>query len=95
MKLKGIQSNSYLTFCFRELKENKNKNIVIYGQSLSQQDLHIVKAIDENYDKVAFSLRVSENTSMSDLKSEMDRIKSILKNTEVVYYDSSSLFIFS
>jgi hypothetical protein len=94
MKLKGIQSNSYLTYCFRELKENKNKNLVIYGQSLSDQDLHIVKAIDENYDKVAFSIRISENKSMNELKSEMNRIKSILKNTEVEFYDSSSLFKF-
>jgi hypothetical protein len=94
MKLKGIQSNNYLTYCFRELKENKNKNLVIYGQSLSDQDLHIVKAIDENYDKVAVSIRISENKTMNELKSEMNRIKSILKNTEVEFYDSTSLFKF-
>ncbi|MDO6739473.1 DUF4917 family protein [Wenyingzhuangia sp. 2_MG-2023] len=94
MKLKGIQSNNYLTYCFRELKENKNKNLVIYGQSLSDQDLHIVKAIDENYDKVAISIRISENKTMNELKSEMNRIKSILKNTEVEFYDSTSLFKF-
>ena len=67
---------------------------MIYGQSLSDQDLHIVKAIDGNYDKVAFSIRISENKSMNELKSEMNRIKSILKNTEVEFYDSSSLFKF-
>ena len=94
MKLKSIQSNNYLTYCFRELKENKNKNLVIYGQSLSDQDLHIVKAIDENYDKVAFSIRISENKTMNELKSEMNRIRSILKNTEVEFYDSSTLFEF-
>jgi hypothetical protein len=94
MKLKGIQSNNYLTYCFRELKENKNKNLVIYGQSLSDQDLHIVNAIDENYDKVAISIRISENKTMNELKSDMNRIKSILKNTEVEFYDSSTLFTF-
>lgn len=93
-KLKGIQSNNYLTYCFRELKENKNKNLVIYGQSLSDQDLHIAQAIDENYDKVAVSIRISENKTMNELKSEMNRIKSILKDTEVEFYDSSSLFDF-
>jgi hypothetical protein len=75
--------------------KNKNKNSnVIYGQSLSDQDLHIVKAIDENYDKVAFSIRISENKTMNELKSEMNRIRSILKNTEVEFYDSSTLFEF-
>lgn len=93
-KLKGIQSNNYLTYCFRELKENKNKNLVIYGQSLSDQDLHIVKTIDENYDKVAISIRISENKTINELKSEMNRIKSILTNTEVEFYDSASLFKF-
>lgn len=93
-KLKGIQSNNYLTYCFRELKENKNKNLVIYGQSLSNQDLHIANVIDENYDKVAISIRISENKTMNELKSEMNRIKSILKNTEVEFYDSTSLFEF-
>ncbi|AEL27388.1 DUF4917 family protein [Cyclobacterium marinum] len=94
MKLKSIQSNNYLTYCFRELKENKNKNIVIYGQSLSDQDSHIVKEIDKNYDKIAISIRVSENKTINELKSEMNRIKSILSNAEIVFYDSSSLFKF-
>lgn len=94
MKLKGIQSNNYLTYCFRALKESKNKNLVIYGQSLSDQDLHIVNAIDKNYNKVAISIRISENKTINELKSEMHRIKSILKNTEVEFYDSSSLFKF-
>ena len=67
---------------------------MVFGQSLSDQDLHIAKAIDENYDKVAISIRISENKTMNELKSEMNRIKSILKDTEVEFYDSTSLFDF-
>lgn len=93
MKLKGIQSNKYLTYCFRKLKGNKNKNIVIYGQSLGDEDLHIAEAIDQNYKKVAISIRTSEKP-INELKSEMYRIKSILKKVEIQFYDSTSLFKF-
>lgn len=94
MKLKAIQSNKYLSYCFRNLKENKYKEVVIYGHSLSSQDSHIIKILDEKYDRIAFGIRISKNKSIYDLRSEISKIKSLFKKTEIDFYDSSSLFNF-
>lgn len=94
MKLKAIQSNNYLTYCFRALKENKKKNIVVFGQSLSNQDLHIVKEIDLNYEKMAFGIRISNNKTLREIKSEMDRIRGLFKKIDIEFFDSSTLFNF-
>lgn len=93
-KLKAIQSNNYLTYCFRNLQENKSSNLVVFGQSLSEQDLHIVHAIDENYENLAYGIRISVNKKMNEIKAELNRIRSLFKKTDVEFFDSSTLFKF-
>lgn len=93
-KLKAIQSNNYLTYCFRNLQENKSSNLVVFGQSLSEQDLHIVHAIDENYENLAYGIRISVNKRMNEIKAELNRIRSLFKKTDVEFFDSSTLFKF-
>ena len=93
-KLKAIQSNNYLTYCLRNLRENKSSHLVVFGQSLSAQDLHIVQAIDENYENLAYGIRISVNKRMKDIKAELNRIRALFKNTEIEFFDSSTLFKF-
>lgn len=94
MKLKAIQSNNYLSYCFRELNENKSEKIVVFGQSLSSQDLHIVKTLDKNYKELAYGIRISENKSLKEIRAELNRVRSLFKQTEVEFFDSSTLFKF-
>ena len=94
MKLKAIQSNNYLSYCFRHLKENKSKKMVVFGQSLSNQDLHIVQAIDNSYEKIAYGIRITENKKLKEIKAELNRVRSLFKKTEIEFFDSSTLFDF-
>jgi hypothetical protein len=93
-KLKAIQSNSYLSFCLRQLENNSDKTLVIFGQSLSKQDAHIVKIIDKHYEKVAISIRVDDYETMGELKAEKNRISGQFKKTELDFFDAKTLFDF-
>lgn len=93
-KLKAIQSNSYLSFCLVQLENNSDKSLVIYGQSLSKQDTHIVRIIDKHYEKLAISLRVDDYETMGELKAEKNRISGQFKKAELDFFDSKTLFDF-
>lgn len=93
-KLKAIQSNSYLSFCLRQLESNSDKTLVVFGQSLSEQDAHIVKIIDKHYEKVAISIRVDDYETMGEVKAEKNRISGQFKKTELDFYDAKTLFDF-
>lgn len=96
-KLKSIQSNPYLTFCFNRLESDGNDkgHIVVFGQSLSSQDYHIASAIDKHFKKAAISLRIDDWSSMGELKAEKNRILSLFKDTDIEFFCSKSLFDFS
>lgn len=56
-KVKAIQNNQYLSFCFEQFEYySQNNTLIVYGQSFSEQNAHIVKAIDGKFDKVAISI---------------------------------------
>lgn len=93
-KMKAIQSNRYLTFCFKMLKNCSGKNLVIYGQSLSEQDLHIVREIDNRFEKVAISIRPEDWSTIGELIAEKNRISSLFKKAQFEFYDSKTLFQF-
>lgn len=93
-KLKAIQSNSYLSFCLKQLESNADKTLVIFGQSLSEQDAHIVKVIDKHYDKVAISICVDDYETMGEFKAEKNRVSGLFKKTDLEFYDSRTLFDF-
>lgn len=93
-KLKAIQSNSYLTYCLNQLEKNENNTLVIFGQSLSEQDAHIVKIIDKSYDNIAISIRVEDWQTIGELKAEKNRISSMFKKAKFEFYDSNTLFNF-
>lgn len=93
-KLKAIQSNSYLTYCLNNLKSSTSENLVVFGQSLSEQDHHLVRLIDESYDKIAISIRPQSWSDIRHLRSEISRISSLFTKTEFEFYDSNTLFNF-
>lgn len=93
-KLKSIQSNSYLSFCLNQLEKNQDKTLIIFGQSLSEQDAHIVKIIDKNYENIAISIRIEDWQTIGEIKAEKNRISSMFKKAKFEFYDSSTLFNF-
>jgi hypothetical protein len=68
--VENIQANPYLKFCLDKLEKSKTKKIVIFGQSLGQQDRHIVDIIDKNYEKVAISIRIEDWNTPGELRAE-------------------------
>ncbi len=93
-KLKAIKSNPYLTYCLKQLEENQDKSLIIFGQSLSDQDEHIVKTIDKHYEKIAISIRSEDWDTVGKLKAEKNRLSSLFKKTKFEFYDAKSLFDF-
>lgn len=93
-KLKAIQSNSYLTYALNQLKKCTDKKLVIYGQSLSEQDEHIAKIIDNSFEKIAISIRPQAWSTIGELKAEKNRLSSYFKKAKLEFYDSTSLFDF-
>ena len=95
-KMKSIKSNTYLSFCMNKFETTKDDDtLVIFGQSLREQDIHITKLIDKNYKKVAISIRVEDFQNINELTSEIHRISSLIKKAEIDFFDSKSLFDFN
>jgi len=94
-KLKSIQSNQYLNFALNQFETCVDKTLVIYGQSLSEQDEHLVKIIDKSFEKIAISIRPQAWKTMGELKAEKNRLSSYFKKTKLEFYDSTSLFKFA
>lgn len=93
-KSKSIQSNSYLQYCFSNFQNNKDRELVVFGQSLSEQDKHIAKAIDESYKTVAISIKTDHYENLKQLRAEKNRISSLFKRVKFDFFDSNSLFNF-
>jgi hypothetical protein len=93
-KLKAIQSNSYLSFCLNKFGQANSQNLVVYGQSLSEQDNHLVKIIDKNYKKVAISIKTDNNQSLKQIIAKKNRISSVFSEIDYEFYDAASLFNF-
>lgn len=93
-KLKAIQSNSYLSYCLKQLESNSDETLIIFGQSLSIQDGHLVKIIDKQYEKVAISIRSEDWQTIGLLKAEKSRISSMFKKTQFEFYDAKTFFDF-
>jgi len=93
-KLKSIRANNYLNFCLNCFDRNTDKTLIVYGQSLSEQDEHLVGIIDKHYDKVAISIRPEEWETKGQLIAEKHRLSALFKKTKFEFYDSKSLFQF-
>ncbi len=93
-KLKAIMSNQYLSYCLTNFKTSEEKKLVVFGQSLSHQDSHLVSIIDNHYDKVAISIRPESWVTEGQLKAEKNRISSLFKKVEFTFFDSNTLFDF-
>jgi hypothetical protein len=90
-KLRTVFNNRYLSFCYSNLMNSK-KNMVFYGFSFGDSDMHIVEAINTSEIKeMAISIYLG-NKNYEEVKDEKSRINSIFKGKTIVFYNSTSLF---
>jgi len=85
-----ITRNNYLSFANDKFKE-EYPILAIYGTSLSDQDKHIINAINKSKKKIAYFIYVG-NKTIDKLKSEIYLIKSKLSIHDIKIFDSVSLF---
>ncbi len=92
-KYNKICTNDYAKFGYNKLSSNKNqKNIIIYGHSLSEVDAHIIEALKNNYNKIAVSIHQPTYNDNDAMQTEMERIRSLFKNNSDVYFFDSDTF---
>lgn len=87
-KVRTIQQSSYLSFCLDELRAD-DKPTVVFGQSLSDQDAHIVDAlVNGPTRRVAVSLYPTGNDEA--VIAEKARIVQALGRHRVQFFDSTT-----
>lgn len=88
LKLRSIESSVYLRHAFEEFKRLIRQNdIVIYGASLSEQDQHLVDAINiSKPDRVFVSIHSPSGPDDPRLKEWANKIE----RSHVYFYDASS-----
>ena len=90
-KLRTINNNKYLNFCYSNLRSSKN-NLVVYGFSFGLSDNHIVEAInDSDIESLAISIYVGDRT-YDELITETTRLRGLFSKKSVAIFNSKSLF---
>jgi hypothetical protein len=90
-KKQAISRSDYLTFALEKLASS-GKALVIFGTSLSDQDRHIVDTINENKRVLAVSIHI-DTKSRREIESTEYQIRSKFPEHELVFFDSSTLFV--
>ena len=84
-KTNKINSNDYLKYCWKSLKDLKEDEIVVYGHSLSDSDQHIVELIDKKFKTVYYGI-------YNNSRQNQQIIKSKFSNSKVLFFESKLLF---
>jgi hypothetical protein len=85
-KLRSINANDYLSYCWRTLGEI-DCPVVIFGHSLSEQDRHLVDALNEHDGPLAISLTGGNKKRTA---SEQHRIASLFPGRKLYFFRAST-----
>jgi hypothetical protein len=89
-KISAIDQSGYLSFAYGHFALNRDK-LVIFGQSLSESDMHIVAPIKEQYGReVAISIYRRADAKQGDVKSEKARYTKLLPNQCLSFFDAAT-----
>jgi hypothetical protein len=89
-KMETINRSYYLQFALEKL-ENAESSLVIFGTSLSDQDQHIVDAINQNKRELAVSIHVGTKSGEA-VEEEKYRINKKFAKHKVKFFNSETLF---
>lgn len=88
-KEKAIRRSFYLSTIYDEVLPEIEKNIVAYGWSFNDRDIHILKRLNRNIQKFAVSVHVeNDSTFCNDVKRKI--YASVGKNVEVLFFNAES-----
>lgn len=88
-KLLAIEGNDYLSDALDRLRRFK-RPIVVFGSDLSEQDRHLVDALNRNPDRpVAVSIR-REGRSGNEIRSAKAGLRSRLNSSQLVFFDAAT-----
>lgn len=86
-KLRGIEGNDYLAHVYDQFK-GQDGPLAVFGHSLSEQDRHLIDAINENPDRpVAISM---VRRTKKQLREQQAAIWGKLHTEDVVFYDAAT-----
>jgi hypothetical protein len=86
-KLRAIEDNDYLSYALDRLT-NCDSPLVIFGSALAEQDMHLIKAINENPDRpVAVSMRQAGRKARLARQGEL---RGRLTAHELHFYDAAT-----
>ena len=86
-KVRSITDNDYLSYCLKQLR-TCDAPLVVFGQSLSEQDAHLINALNDQPEKpIAVGLR---DKGDRDNRREKYRIQSLLDREPVLFYNSET-----
>jgi hypothetical protein len=85
-KERAIRGSDYLSFAFERLASD-NRSLVVFGQALGSQDLHIARAIREGGKR---PIGVSIRGSASDVAGRKRNYASRLGSVDLFFFDASS-----
>ncbi len=83
-----IGNNEYLNFCYNKFKKMSD-NLIIYGCSLSNQDKHIIDAINNSQiSNIYYGIYTSDKINNSNKKRE-DEIKSYFNGKTINFFSTN------
>lgn len=91
IKMNRIRSNSYLSFCYRNLRES-NGGLVVFGHDLNEEyDGHIVSAIKASTNSTV-AISVFSGLGEPSKKMFVDRINALFadSNKEIIFFESNT-----
>ena len=86
-KVRSINANEYLTYCWRILGD-LDCPVVVFGHSLSEQDRHLVDALNEYVDRpIAVGVRSAGKRKNA---KEQHRVAGLLESRPLYFFDSAT-----
>lgn len=86
-KLRSINNNDYLSYCWEQLDE-VDRPVVVFGHSLSEQDSHLIDVLNGHPDRpVAVSLLDADR---DENRSNQHRIASLLRGRPLYFFDAAT-----
>lgn len=87
-KMRTIRQSPYLSFCLDELR-NDARPTVIFGHSLSEQDAHVVSALNEGAPR-RFAVSIFPAGPDTEIIAEKVRVMHALSRHTVEFFDSTT-----
>ena len=84
--MRVVIESDYLSFAYKCLEEYQGP-LVVFGHSLGEEDVHLVKALKKVPRRIAVSVVPGDDDKVKDQKG---RVNQLLPSHELVFFDAST-----